>query len=59
MPLLSREQLCVAVVYYQVADRGHFRGEMVKRRQVVAVYSSAAAALAAERQDLAVGQNVL
>ena len=59
MPLLSREQLCVAVLYYQVADRGHFRGEMVRRRQVVAVYSSAATALAADRKDLAVGRNIL
>ena len=47
------------VLNYQVADRGHFRGEMVKRRQVVAVYSSAATALAAERQDSAVGRNIL
>ena len=58
MPLLSREQLCVAVLYYQVADRRHFRGEMVKRRQV-AIYSSAATALAADRKDLAVGRNIL
>ena len=39
-------------------NRGHFRGEMVRRRQV-AIYSSAATALAAERQDLAVGRNIL
>ena len=58
MPLLSREQLCVAVVYYQVADREHFRGEMVRRRQV-AINSSAATALAADRKDLAVGPNIL
>ena len=58
MPLLSREQLCVVLLYYQVADREHFRGEMVKRRQV-AIYSSAATALAADRKDLAVGRNIL
>ena len=45
-------------LYYQVADRGHFRSEMVRGRQV-AIYSSAAIALAAERQDLAVGRNIL
>ena len=45
-------------LYYQVADRGHFRGEMVRGRQV-AIYSSAAAALDADRQDLAVGRNIL